>query len=259
MLLIELNDDLPGTRICGYHPWHVDLRLLRRRRRIRSLSPLGVCAPRAAPPRVLLRRREPHVPPRGRVLRCGDCYQVLRGVHQVRSFLHVRVGGDCRADVNELRRQNSYLIIIKSLLPNVVASLYHDLASPDTNPPVWALSGHVWISLVMIVLVPLSFLRRLDSLRHASYVALFSCGQYFLPFSRLWDADLTACWARAVYLVLIVIACYFRPIKGMTAPGEIHFIKFTPSFISTFPIQVFAFTCAQNVKTVYPSRFDVRC
>jgi amino acid permease len=49
------------------------------------------------------------------------------------------------------------------------------------------------------------------------------------------------------YLVVIVIACYFRPIKGMVPPGEIHFIKFTPSFVSTFPIQVFAFTCAQNV------------
>ncbi|KAI0299311.1 vacuolar amino acid transporter 5 [Russula brevipes] len=119
----------------------------------------------------------------------------------------------------------SYLIIIKSLLPNVVASLYHDLSSPDTNPPVWALSGRIWISLVMIVLVPLSFLRRLDSLRHASYVALFSCA----------------------YLVVIVIACYFHPIKGMKPPGEIHLIKFTPSFISTFPIQVFAFTCAQNL------------
>lgn len=72
---------------------------------------------------------------------------------------------------------DSYLIIIKSLLPNVVASLYHDLASPDTNPPAWALSGHVWTSLVMIVLVPLSYLRRLDSLRHTSYIALFSCGE----------------------------------------------------------------------------------
>ena len=72
---------------------------------------------------------------------------------------------------------DSYLIIIKSLLPNVVASLYHDLTSPDTNPPAWALSGHVWTSLVMVVLVPLSYLRRLDSLRHTSYVALFSCGE----------------------------------------------------------------------------------
>jgi amino acid permease len=75
---------------------------------------------------------------------------------------------------------NSYLIIVKSLLPNVVASLYHDLSSPDTNPPAWALSGRIWISLLMVVLVPLSYLRRLDSLRHASYIALFSCGEYHI-------------------------------------------------------------------------------
>jgi hypothetical protein len=102
---------------------------------------------------------------------------VLRGLHQVRPR--------CRSMRDEqrrlIRRAGSYLIIIKSLLPNVVASLYHDLSSPDTNPPVWALSGRIWISLVMVVLVPLSFLRRLDSLRHASYVALFSCGECSSP------------------------------------------------------------------------------
>jgi len=123
----------------------------------------------------------------------------------------------------------SYLIIVKSLLPNVVASLYHDLASPDTNPPAWALSGRMWITIVMVILVPLSFFRRLDSLRHASYVALFSCA----------------------YLVLIVIVCYFRPMKDMLPPGDIHLIKFTPSFLSTFPIQVFAFTCAQNLFPIF--------
>ncbi|KAH9004522.1 transmembrane amino acid transporter protein-domain-containing protein [Lactarius hatsudake] len=105
----------------------------------------------------------------------------------------------------------SYLIIIKSLIPN------------------WALSGRLWISLLMVVLVPLSFLRRLDSLRHTSYIALFSCA----------------------YLVVIVIVCHFYPVKGMIPPGEIHLIKFTPSFISTFPIQVFAFTCAQNLFPIF--------
>lgn len=62
-------------------------------------------------------------------------------------------------------------------MPNVVLSLYHDLTSATTNPPEWALSGRIWISLFMAILVPLSFLRRLDSLRHTSYVALFSVGE----------------------------------------------------------------------------------
>jgi amino acid permease len=33
----------------------------------------------------------------------------------------------------------------------------------------------------------------------------------------------------------------------MPTRGEVRLIHFTPSFITTFPVQVFAFTCAQNV------------
>lgn len=53
------------------------------------------------------------------------------------------------------------------------------------------------------------------------------------------------------YLVIIVITCYFRPLKGITPPGEIRLIHFTPNFVSTFPIQVFAFTCAQNLFPIF--------
>ena len=53
--------------------------------------------------------------------------------------------------------------------------------------------------------------------------------------------------ALAAYLVVIVVVCYFFPLKGTQARGEVHLIKFTPNFVSTFPVQVFAFTCAQNV------------
>jgi hypothetical protein len=70
-------------------------------------------------------------------------------------------------------------------MPNVVESFYHDLTSPTTNPPAWALSGEIWITLFMAILVPLAFLRHLDSLRHASYIALFSVGEScFCMFSR---------------------------------------------------------------------------
>ncbi|KAG1788255.1 vacuolar amino acid transporter 5 [Suillus plorans] len=123
----------------------------------------------------------------------------------------------------------SYLIIIKSLIPNVVASLYHDLTSPNTNPPAWALSGRNWITIIMFILVPLAFFRRLDSLRYASYVVLFS----------------------VVYLLTIVITCYFNPLEGTAPAGDVHLIHFTPNFISTFPVQVFAFTCAQNLFPIF--------
>lgn len=75
----------------------------------------------------------------------------------------------------------SYLIIIKGLMPNVVESLYHVLTSPDVNPPAWMLHGGNWITIFMLLLVPLCFLRKLHSLRHTSYIALFAVGKSF-PF-----------------------------------------------------------------------------
>ncbi|RDB23312.1 Vacuolar amino acid transporter 5 [Hypsizygus marmoreus] len=123
----------------------------------------------------------------------------------------------------------SYLIIVKGLMPNVVQSFYHVLTPPATNPPPWTLNGGNWITLFMIILVPLAFLRHLNSLRHTSYVALFS----------------------VAYLVVIVIVCYFWPLQGMPTRGEVRLIHFTPNFVSTFPIQVFAFTCSQNLFPLY--------
>ncbi|CUA68877.1 Vacuolar amino acid transporter 5 [Schizosaccharomyces pombe 972h-] [Rhizoctonia solani] len=123
----------------------------------------------------------------------------------------------------------SYLIIIKGLMPAVVRSFYHVFTAPDVNPPWWAVSGHVWIVVFLAFLAPLCFLDRLDSLRHTSYVALFS----------------------VFYLVGIVIFCYWFPPEGIIKPGEIHLIHFDKSFISTFPVQVFAFTCAQNLFPLY--------
>ena len=62
-------------------------------------------------------------------------------------------------------------------MPSVVASIHHDIASPNTRLPDWALSSHVWICLIMLILAPLGFLRRLDSLRHTSFIALFAIGK----------------------------------------------------------------------------------
>ncbi|CAE6435883.1 unnamed protein product [Rhizoctonia solani] len=69
----------------------------------------------------------------------------------------------------------------------------------------------------------------------------------------------TVCVTRAmwryflsvIYLVGIVIFCYWFPPEGIIKPGEIHLIHFDKSFISTFPVQVFAFTCAQNLFPLY--------
>jgi amino acid permease len=67
--------------------------------------------------------------------------------------------------------------------------------------------------------------------------------------------ELTFIWMLA-YLVVVVIRGYIWPFKNMPVPGEIWLIHFTPDFVSTFPIQVFAFTCAQNVRFPFLALVD---
>ena len=77
-----------------------------------------------------------------------------------------------------------------------------------------------------LFIIPLSFLRRLDSLKYASIVALISVG----------------------YLVILVAA---HLIKGDTKQdrGDIRVAQpeSAVAVLSSFPIVVFAFTCHQNV------------
>lgn len=75
-------------------------------------------------------------------------------------------------------------------------------------------------------MIPLSFLRRLDSLKYTSVVALISIG----------------------YLVILVVAHF---IKGDTVAerGPIRFVQPESAIavLSSFPVIVFAYTCHQNV------------
>lgn len=78
---------------------------------------------------------------------------------------------------------------------------------------------------------PLCFLRRLDSLRHTSYLSLMA----------------------VIYLVLIVLV-YTVPHnrEKLPPPGPIYIINLDGHhFVSIFPIFVFAFTCAQNMLPVH--------
>ena len=74
----------------------------------------------------------------------------------------------------------------------------------------------------------MSFLRRLDSLRYTSVIALISIS----------------------YLVVLVVAHFVKNDTGAPHPG-MRFVE-TGGFVavlSSFPVIVFAFTCHQNVRT----------
>lgn len=76
-------------------------------------------------------------------------------------------------------------------------------------------------------MIPLSFLRKLDSLKYTSVIALFAIA----------------------YLVVLVVYHYA---SGDTLPrrGDIYWLKWqglAPT-LSSFPVIVFAYTCHQNVR-----------
>lgn len=77
-----------------------------------------------------------------------------------------------------------------------------------------------------MIVIPLSHLRRLNSLRYTSFIALVSIG----------------------YLVIIVLAHYIRG-DTLQERGEVSWVKWQGPIqaLSTFPVVVFAYTCHQNV------------
>lgn len=78
-----------------------------------------------------------------------------------------------------------------------------------------------------LIVIPLSFLRRLDSLKYTSVIALVSIG----------------------YLVILVLYHFF---KGDTLEerGDVRVFKWAGPVetLAAFPVIVFAYTCHQNVR-----------
>ncbi|PGH04929.1 hypothetical protein GX51_03225 [Blastomyces parvus] len=118
----------------------------------------------------------------------------------------------------------SYLIIIGDLMPGVVEGFGADAAGMD-----FLLDRHFWVTAFMLVVIPLSFLRRLDSLKYTSIIALTSIG----------------------YLLVLVVAHF---IKGDTIAerGPVNYFKWQSavSALSAFPVMVFAYTCHQNMFSI---------
>ncbi|KAI9845751.1 MAG: hypothetical protein M1837_004584 [Sclerophora amabilis] len=118
----------------------------------------------------------------------------------------------------------SYLIIIGDLMPGVIRAF-----SEDAGGFGFLLDRQFWITVFMLLVIPLSFLRRLDSLKYTSVIALISIG----------------------YLVVLVL---YHFIKGDTLDqrGDVRVIKWGGPLatLSSFPVIVFAYTCHQNMFSV---------
>ncbi|KAF2469491.1 uncharacterized protein BDR25DRAFT_304551 [Lindgomyces ingoldianus] len=118
----------------------------------------------------------------------------------------------------------SYLIIIGDLMPGVVKGF-----APGAGEAAFLMDRQFWVTAFMLIIIPLSFLRRLDSLKYTSVIALCSIA----------------------YLVVLVVAHY---IKGDTLQdrGEVRVFRWAGpvSVLAAFPVIVFAYTCHQNMFSI---------
>lgn len=117
----------------------------------------------------------------------------------------------------------SYMIIIGDLMPGVALGFK---SNADQIP--YLVDRHFWITAFMLLVIPLSFLRRLDSLKYTSLVALVSIG----------------------YLIVLVI--YHFSVDPHAAPKDIRVIKWAGPIqtLSSLPVVVFAYTCHQNMFSI---------
>lgn len=123
----------------------------------------------------------------------------------------------------------SYLIIIGDLMPGVVKGF------GQGNVPGFLIDRQFWITAFMLIVIPLSYLRRIDSLKYTSIIALVSIS----------------------YLVILVLAHF---IKGdtMDERGDIRVLAWNGpvAALSVFPVIVFAYTCHQNMFSILNEIFD---
>lgn len=123
----------------------------------------------------------------------------------------------------------SYLIIIGDLMPGVVRGF-----SPNADQVPFLVDRHFWITAFMLVIIPLAFLRRLDSLKYTSIIALISIG----------------------YLIILVV--YHYASDHIENRGEVSYVAWNGpvAFLSSLPVMVFAYTCHQNVSHPLPASLD---
>lgn len=84
-----------------------------------------------------------------------------------------------------------------------------------------------------LIVIPLSFLRKLDSLKYTSMIALVSIA----------------------YLIVLVVY-HFGAGDTLSERGEVHWVQWQGilSTLASFPVIVFAYTCHQNVRIPPTSR-----
>ncbi|KAI1432482.1 transmembrane amino acid transporter protein-domain-containing protein [Xylaria sp. CBS 124048] len=117
----------------------------------------------------------------------------------------------------------SYMIIIGDLMPGVIEGFDGRAVSIP-----YLMDRNFWITVFMLFIIPLSFLRRLDSLKYTSIVALVAIG----------------------YLIILVV--YHFASDTLAPRDKIRVIQWAGSVeaLASLPVVIFAYTCHQNMFSI---------
>ncbi|KAI0425656.1 transmembrane amino acid transporter [Xylaria sp. FL1042] len=117
----------------------------------------------------------------------------------------------------------SYMIIIGDLMPGVVEGF-----DSSATSVAYLMDRNFWITVFMLVIIPLSFLRRLDSLKYTSIIALIAIG----------------------YLIVLVV--YHFASDALAPRDKIRVIQWggPVEALASLPVVIFAYTCHQNMFSI---------
>ncbi|WFD42494.1 hypothetical protein MPSI1_001139 [Malassezia psittaci] len=125
----------------------------------------------------------------------------------------------------------SYLVICGHLLPQVVSSFAMVLFDDTVQIPKLLLSKALWVMAALAIVSPACFYRKLYQMRIIGYLNM----------------------AAVVYLLVIMLYYFLSSTarSSLSPPGEISAVIVSKDLLTSLPIMLFAYTCAQNILPVY--------
>lgn len=122
----------------------------------------------------------------------------------------------------------SYLTIIGDLIPTIFEAFIP--SDPSTSGTRWFYSRFIWMSVIVGAIGPVTFMKRIDSLKYTSFLGLVG----------------------VAYLLILSIIMYIQAVfkTGSILADAKLFVNLSIGAFRAFPIMVFAFTCPQNVNLV---------
>ncbi|ORX57199.1 hypothetical protein BCR36DRAFT_319389, partial [Piromyces finnis] len=140
----------------------------------------------------------------------------------------------------------SYLVIIGDLLPKVTLGLFPNIPKDSVT-----LTSLFWITMSMLIVVPLSFQKSLSSLKYASTISLISVSYIAILVAYFFFSGSRPMKNVDNDIIPLMFSSNSTDNSQYNALNDIAYFKWSLNFFRVLPIFVFAYTCHQNILTVF--------